>query len=52
MNQASDPPGYDTRAVEAWIAAHVPQLKSPLTWTRLEGGHSNLTYMQIGRAHV
>jgi len=39
------PPGYETRAVEAWIAAHVPELAPPLRWTRLEGGHSNLTYL-------
>lgn len=37
--------GYDTPKVEAWIAAHVPSLAPPLTWTRLEGGHSNLTYL-------
>jgi aminoglycoside phosphotransferase (APT) family kinase protein len=38
-------PGYDVPAVEAWIAANVASLTPPLTWTRLEGGHSNLTYM-------
>ncbi|MEI8302169.1 MAG: phosphotransferase family protein [Burkholderiales bacterium] len=37
-------PGYDVPAVEAWIAAHVRGLTPPLRWTRLEGGHSNLTY--------
>ena len=37
-------PGYDVPAVEAWIAAHVSGLTPPLRWTRLEGGHSNLTY--------
>lgn len=36
-------PGYDIPAVEAWIARHVPDLAPPLAWTRLEGGHSNLT---------
>lgn len=36
--------GYNTPAVEAWIQAHVPDLQLPLKWTRLEGGHSNLTY--------
>lgn len=41
---AGDIPGYDVPAVEAWIARHVPALRPPLTWTRLEGGHSNLTY--------
>jgi aminoglycoside phosphotransferase (APT) family kinase protein len=38
-------PGYDIPAVEAWIREHVKSLTPPLTWTRLEGGHSNLTYM-------
>ncbi len=38
-------PGYDTRAVEAWISRHVSAVKPPLVWTKLEGGHSNLTYL-------
>lgn len=42
---AAQPVGYDTAAVEAWIAHHVPSLATPLQWTRLEGGHSNLTYL-------
>ena len=37
-------PGYDTQAVEAWIERNVAGLEPPLTWTWLEGGHSNLTY--------
>ena len=36
--------GYDVEAVEAWVSSRVPALVSPWTWTRLEGGHSNLTY--------
>jgi aminoglycoside phosphotransferase (APT) family kinase protein len=36
--------GYDIPAVEQWIAANVTGLTPPLQWTRLEGGHSNLTY--------
>ena len=39
------PVGYNVEAVEAWLGAHVPSLKQPLRWTRLEGGHSNLTYL-------
>ena len=39
------PEGYDVSAVEAWIAENVPSLSPPLRWTRLEGGHSNLTYL-------
>jgi len=38
-------PGYNTQAVEAWIRSNVAGLTPPLTWTRLEGGHSNLTYL-------
>ncbi|HQP66586.1 MAG TPA: phosphotransferase family protein [Quisquiliibacterium sp.] len=38
------PTGYDTQAVEAWIRQHVTGLTPPLTWIRLQGGHSNLTY--------
>ena len=41
----AQPVGYDTVAVEAWIDAHLPGLQTPLAWTRLEGGHSNLTYL-------
>ena len=36
--------GYDVPAVESWIAAHIEGLIPPFQWTRLEGGHSNLTY--------
>jgi aminoglycoside phosphotransferase (APT) family kinase protein len=36
--------GYDVPAVEAWIADNVAVLTPPFQWTRLEGGHSNLTY--------
>ena len=42
---ADQPVGYDTVQVEAWIAQHIPILTLPLRWTRLEGGHSNLTYL-------
>ena len=44
MAETGDIPGYDIAAVEAWIARHIPTLRPPLTWTRLEGGHSNLTF--------
>lgn len=43
-DESTGPEGYDQPAVEAWIAANVPSLQPPLQWTRLEGGHSNLTY--------
>ncbi len=46
---SADPVGYQRSAVEAWLAVHVPGLRQtpqqPLRWTRLEGGHSNLTYL-------
>lgn len=35
--------GYDVPAVEAWLRDEVRQLTPPFHWTRLEGGHSNLT---------
>lgn len=44
MSGAGQLPGYDVPAVEAWLGEHVPSLRRPLTWTQLEGGHSNLTY--------
>ena len=48
---ASDsPPGYDVPAVEAWIERHVVELSPPFRWTKLEGGHSNLTYLLEDRS--
>ena len=38
-------PGYDVDAVEAWLRKALPSLVLPLTWQKLEGGHSNLTYL-------
>ena len=43
-DEREGPEGYDVPAVEAWIAEHVEAITPPLTWTRLLGGHSNLTY--------
>jgi aminoglycoside phosphotransferase (APT) family kinase protein len=43
-DEREGPEGYDVPRVEAWIAANVRDLNPPLTWTRLLGGHSNLTY--------
>lgn len=37
-------PGYEIEAVEAWVSERVESLVAPFTWTKLEGGHSNLTY--------
>ncbi len=38
------PEGYRVEAVEGWIENNIPGLTPPLSWFRLEGGHSNLTY--------
>jgi aminoglycoside phosphotransferase (APT) family kinase protein len=43
-DESLGPEGYDVEAVEAWIDTHVESLTPPLKWTRLQGGHSNLTY--------
>jgi aminoglycoside phosphotransferase (APT) family kinase protein len=44
MAGTRDFPGYDVDAVEAWIRANIPALSPPFAWSKLEGGHSNLTY--------
>jgi aminoglycoside phosphotransferase (APT) family kinase protein len=36
--------GFEVEAVERWVADSVEALTPPFEWTRLEGGHSNLTY--------
>ncbi len=36
-------PGFDVAVVEAWLGEHT-RVTPPCTWSRLEGGHSNLTY--------
>ncbi len=41
----SDIAGYTVDAVQAWLSDHAAFLTPPFTWTRLEGGHSNLTYL-------
>ncbi len=38
--------GFDVPVVEAWMAAET-RVVPPCRWTRLEGGHSNLTYEVI-----
>ena len=45
MSVTEAPAGYDVPAVEAWMRGHVPALAPPFRWTRLPGGHSNLTYL-------
>jgi aminoglycoside phosphotransferase (APT) family kinase protein len=38
------PDGIDRDGVESWFALNVPSASPPLTFERIAGGHSNLTY--------
>ena len=55
MSEGDEIVGYDVAAVEHWIRENTEGLEPPFEWTRLEGGHSNLTYSlrdQNGNAAV
>jgi aminoglycoside phosphotransferase (APT) family kinase protein len=41
---AGAPDGIDTNGIEAWFALHVPSASPPLSFERIAGGHSNLTF--------
>jgi aminoglycoside phosphotransferase (APT) family kinase protein len=41
---AEAPEGIDRAGVEAWFGEHIPSAEPPLTFERISGGHSNLTY--------
>ncbi len=41
---AEAPEGIDRTAVEGWFAVHVASAQLPLSFERISGGHSNLTY--------
>jgi aminoglycoside phosphotransferase (APT) family kinase protein len=41
---AEAPQGIDRAGVESWFDEHVPGVRLPLTFERISGGHSNLTY--------
>ena len=41
---AEAPEGIDRGGIEAWFAEHVPSAQLPLSFERISGGHSNLTY--------
>jgi aminoglycoside phosphotransferase (APT) family kinase protein len=41
---AGAPEGINRDGVEAWFSEHVPGVQLPLTFDRISGGHSNLTY--------
>lgn len=43
----NETPGYERDAVEAWISSNVDGLTPPFQWSRLTGGHSNLTYALV-----
>ena len=38
------PAGIDRAGVEGWFAEHLPAAQLPLSFERISGGHSNLTY--------
>ena len=41
---APAPDGIDRAGIEAWFAKAVPAVELPLSFDRIAGGHSNLTY--------
>jgi aminoglycoside phosphotransferase (APT) family kinase protein len=41
---AQAPEGIDQAPVEAWLREHVPDAEPPLSFDRVSGGRSNLTY--------
>jgi aminoglycoside phosphotransferase (APT) family kinase protein len=41
---AETPEGIHEAAVTDWMVAHLPHLRTPLTFTLIAGGRSNLTY--------
>jgi aminoglycoside phosphotransferase (APT) family kinase protein len=41
---ATAPEGIDRSGVEAWFEQHVEGVELPLSFERISGGHSNLTY--------
>jgi aminoglycoside phosphotransferase (APT) family kinase protein len=43
-NGPETPMGIDVEPVVSWLRQHLEWLAPPLTWTKLAGGHSNLTY--------
>ena len=38
------PDGIDRAGVEGWFSQNVPDAEPPLSFERIAGGHSNLTY--------
>jgi aminoglycoside phosphotransferase (APT) family kinase protein len=46
---AAAPDGIDLNGIEGWFAINVPSAVPPLSFERIAGGHSNLTY-RVGDA--
>ena len=44
------PVGVDVEAVLAWLGERCAWLRAPVTWAKLAGGHSNLTYRVLDSA--
>ena len=44
--------GIDKRKVTAWMLNRLPDLKPPLKFSLITGGHSNLTYKCVDQAGV
>ena len=44
IDTAATPDGIDPDGVESWFALNVPSASPPLSFERIAGGHSNLTY--------
>ena len=42
---SADIPGIDSAKVTSWLASSIDDLTPPLSFSRIEGGHSNLTYL-------
>ena len=47
-----DDAGINNRKVTAWMLNRLPDLKPPLTFSLITGGHSNLTYKCVDQAGV
>ncbi|HEY5052644.1 MAG TPA: phosphotransferase, partial [Solirubrobacterales bacterium] len=41
---AEAPEGIDRAGIEGWFAEQAPEAALPLSFNRISGGHSNLTY--------
>lgn len=44
----ADPPGIDAAAVNRWLESGAPAVATPVTFTLVSGGRSNLTYRMTG----